>query len=88
MSGIPQPEGFYFLLHKDPHCTQQAQILGRERKEKWRGSLKPCLVSKGGVKLNRGGVSPTGVSEPQAAAVRRCENLNTAKSGKRLFDFL
>lgn len=60
MSGIPQPKGFYFLLHKDPYCTRQAQILGRERKEKWRGSLKPCLVSKGGArggeKLNHGGI--------------------------------
>ena len=46
MSGIPQTKGSYFLLHKDPHCTQQAQILGGV-KEKWRGSLKPYLVSKG-----------------------------------------
>lgn len=45
MSGIPQTKGFYFLLHKDPYCTQQAQILGRV-KEKWRGSLKPYLISK------------------------------------------
>lgn len=22
MSGIPQPEGFHFLLHKEPHCTR------------------------------------------------------------------
>lgn len=49
MSGIPQTKGSYFLLHKDPYCTQQAQILGGV-KEKWRGSLKPYLVSKG--KLN------------------------------------
>lgn len=46
MSGIPQTKGFYFLLHKDPYCTQQAQILGGV-KEKWRGSVKPYLFSKG-----------------------------------------
>lgn len=57
MSGIPQTKGFYFLLHKDPHCTQPAQILGRV-KEKWRGSLKPCLVSKG--KLNHAGICRVG----------------------------
>lgn len=27
MSGIPQTKGFYFLLHKDPYCTQQAHLL-------------------------------------------------------------
>lgn len=48
----------------------------------------------GGVVVGGGGEiesrrnSPTGVSEPRAAAGRRRENLNTAKSGKRLFDFL
>uniref|UniRef100_A0AAQ5ZG66 Rho family GTPase 3a n=1 Tax=Amphiprion ocellaris TaxID=80972 RepID=A0AAQ5ZG66_AMPOC len=31
MSGIPQTKGFYFLLYKDPYCTQQPQIL-RQRK--------------------------------------------------------
>lgn len=53
MSGIPQTKGFYFLLYKDPYCTQQAQILSGV-KEKWRGSLKPYLVSKG--KLNHTGI--------------------------------
>lgn len=54
MSGIPQTKGFYFLLYKDPYCTQQAQILS-EVKEKWRGSLKPLPSFQRG-KLNQVGI--------------------------------
>lgn len=46
MSGIPQTKGSYFLRYKDPHCTQQAQIL-RRVKEKWRGSRRPTSFSRG-----------------------------------------
>lgn len=71
MSGIPQTKGFYFLLHKDPYCTQQAQILGRV-KEKWRGSLKPYLVSKG--KLNHTGICRLARRDPLATVVIQCMN--------------
>lgn len=59
MSGIPQTKGLHFLLHKEPHCTQQAQILSPV-KEKRRGSQRPYLLffffffSNG--KLNPGGI--------------------------------